>query len=179
MNRAGRWSAAARQAYLIRSPLVQPFFSDRVIRAARAVPLRQRMNDQLHRDVIASLRPELLGLPLADHPWQGQRATADGVRSGRPGAAAPPDWRGSHATTGFLREYVLDHGGAAQLFGIVSRRAAERALQPAQADPQAAWSLATLAALLSGDWLNARMTVSPPSAGQAQDGSAVSGQPRP
>jgi hypothetical protein len=160
VNRAGRWSAAARQAYLIRSPLVQPFFSDRVIRAARAVPLRQRMSDRLHRDVLASLAPELLGLPLADHPWQGERPTADTVLAAQPGAAAPPDWRRSQATTGFLREYVLDLGGvggvggAAQLFAIVSRPAAERALQPSQADPQAAWSLATLAALLSGDWRN-------------------------
>jgi hypothetical protein len=109
VNRAGRWSAAARQAYLIRSPLVQPFFSDRVIRAARAVPLRPRMSDQLHRDVLALLAPELLELPLADHP----------------GAAAPPDWRRSQATTGFLREYVLDLGGTAQLFAVVSRRAGD------------------------------------------------------
>ena len=29
VNRAGRWSAAARQAYLMRSPLVQPLFADR------------------------------------------------------------------------------------------------------------------------------------------------------
>ena len=179
VNRAGRWSAAALQAYLIRSPLVQPLFSDPVIRAARAVPLRQRMDDRLHRDVLASLCPELLGLPLADHPWQGRRPTADTVLTARPGASSPADWRRSQATTGFLREYVLDLGGAAQLFGIVSRRAAERALQPAQADPQAAWSLATLAALVSGDWRNARGPVSPPSARQARDGSAVSGQPRP
>jgi hypothetical protein len=161
VNRAGRWSAAARQAYLIRSPLVQPFFSDRVIRAMRAVPLRQRMSDQLHRDVLASLAPELLELPLADHPWQGERPTADTVLAAQPGASAP-DWRRSQATTGFLREYVLDLGGtggiggAAQLFAIVSRPAAERALRPPQADPDAAWSLATLAALLSGDWLSAR-----------------------
>jgi Asparagine synthase len=173
VNRAGRWSAAARQAYLIRSPLVQPFFSDRVILAARAVPLRRRMNDQLHRDVLASLAPELLGLPLADHPWQGERPTPDNVLSGRPGASAPPDWRRSQATTGFLREYVLDLGGAGQLFAIVSRRAAERVLQPAQADPQAAWSLATLAALLSGDWRNARMP-----AEIAAGPPRVAGQPR-
>ena len=178
-NRAGRWSAAARQAYLIRSPLVQPFFGDRVIQAARAVPFRQRMDDQLHRDVLASLAPELLGLPLAGHPWQGERATADNVLTARPGASAPADWRRSQATTGFLREYVLDFGGAGRLFGIVSRRAAERALQPPQADPQAAWALATLAVLVSGDWLNARGPVSPPSAQQAQDGSAMNGQPRP
>ena len=156
VNRAGRWSAAARQAYLIRSPLVQPFFSDRVIRAARAVPLRRRMSDQLHRDVLASLAPELLELPLADHPWQGERPTADSVLASQLGASAPPDWRRSQATTGFLREYVLDLDGAARLFAVVSRPAAERALRPPQADPQAAWSLATLAALLSGDWRNCR-----------------------
>ena len=40
------------------------------------------------------------------------------------------------------------------LFDIVSKRAAERAL--AGSDPAAAWALATLAARLSGDWLNAR-----------------------
>jgi len=182
VNRAGRWSAAARQAYLIRAPLVQPLFSDQVIQTARAVPLQQRMNDQLHRDVLASLGPELLELPLAEHPWQGQRPTADSVLTARPGTSAPPDWRRSQATTGFLREYVLDAGGVAgtgQLFAIVSRRAAERVLQPPHADPQAAWALATLAALLSGDWRNARGPVSPPSVPQARDGSAVSGQPRP
>ena len=42
------------------------------------------------------------------------------------------------------------------MFGIVSRRAAERCLASPQADPHAAWALATLAALLSGDWLSAR-----------------------
>ena len=57
---------------------------------------------------------------------------------------------------GFLRGYVLDHGEASALFGIVSRRAAERSLALPQSDPHAAWALATLAALLSGDWLSAR-----------------------
>ncbi len=56
----------------------------------------------------------------------------------------------------FLRGYVLDHGEASRMFGILSRRAAERSLRSPQADPHAAWALATLAALLSGDWLNAR-----------------------
>jgi hypothetical protein len=35
----------------------------------------------------------------------------------------------------------------------------ERLLQRPHADPQATWTLATLAALLSGDWLNAREQV--------------------
>ena len=57
VNRAGRWSAAARQAYLLRSRLIQPLFADRVVRAARAVPLRDRMSDRLHRDVLGMLCP--------------------------------------------------------------------------------------------------------------------------
>ena len=42
------------------------------------------------------------------------------------------------------------------MFGIVRRRAAERLLRAPQADRQGAWALATLTALLSADWLNAR-----------------------
>ena len=57
---------------------------------------------------------------------------------------------------GFLRGYVLDHGEANPLFGIVRRSAAERLLRAPQADRQGARALATLTALLSGDWLNAR-----------------------
>ncbi|HEY1002749.1 MAG TPA: asparagine synthase-related protein [Streptosporangiaceae bacterium] len=156
-NRAGRWSAAARQAYLLRSPLVQPLFADRVVRAARAVPLRDRMSDRLHRDVLGLLCPELLDLPLAGTPWHGQPRTAATVLTVPPGAAAA-DWRRDYgdAVAGFLRGYVLDHGETSPLFGIVRRSAAERLLRAPQADRQGAWALATLTALLSGDWLNAR-----------------------
>ena len=55
-----------------------------------------------------------------------------------------------------LRDYTLDLGAGGGMFDIVRRSAAERALRPPQADSHAAWALATLAALLSGDWLNAR-----------------------
>jgi hypothetical protein len=165
-NRAGRWSAAARQAYLLRSPLAQPLFADRVVRAARAVPLRQRMSDRLHRDVLGLLCPGLLDIPLAGSPWHGEPPTPATVLS-VPRGPATADWRRDSAGTvaRFLRGYVLDHGEAGPVFGIVSRRAAERCLALPQADPQAAWALATLAALLSGDWLGARepgaRTVSP------------------
>jgi hypothetical protein len=160
-NRAGRWSAAARQAYLLRSPLIQPLFADRVVRAARAVPLRDRMSDRLHRDVLGLLCPELLGLPLAGTPWHGQPRTAATVLTVPPGAAAA-DWRRDYgdAVAGFLRGYVLDHGETSPVFGIVRRRAAERLLRAPQADRQGAWALATLTALLSADWLNAREPVS-------------------
>ncbi len=79
---------------------------------------------------------------------------------GYPVGAATP-FRGVRALGGgrrlqFLRGYVLDHGDASPMFGIVRRRAAERSLSSPQADAHAVWALATLAALLSGDWLNAR-----------------------
>ena len=155
MNRAGRWSAAARQAYLLRYALVQPLFADRVVRAARAVPLRYRMSDRLHRDVLALLCPELAGLPLAGSPWHGEPRTAANVLLA---PAAFGDWRRDYGEgmAKFLRGYVLDHDHASRLFGIVGRRAAERSLTSPQADAHAVWALATLAALLSGDWLNAR-----------------------
>jgi len=156
-NRAGRWSAAARQAYLLRSPLIQPLFAHRVVRAARAVPLRDRMSDRLHRDVLGLLCPELLGLPLAGTPWHGQPRTAATVLTVPPGAAAA-DWRRDYGdvVAGFLRGYVLDHSEASPVFGIVRRSGAESLLRAPQADRQGAWALGTLTALLSGDWLNAR-----------------------
>jgi asparagine synthase (glutamine-hydrolysing) len=157
VNRAGRWSAAARQAYLIRSPLVQPLFADPVVRAARAVPLADRVTDRLHRDVLGALCPELLGLPLAGTPWHGEPRTPATVLTAPRGTGAA-DWRRSfgQAVERFLRGYVLDHDAASPLFGILRRQAAERLLCSPQADPQGTWALATLAALLSGDWLNAR-----------------------
>jgi hypothetical protein len=154
-NRAGRWSAAARQAYLLRSPLAQPLFGDRVVRAARAVPLRHRMSDRLHRDVLGLLCPGLLDVPLAGSPWHGEPRTPGTVLTA-PRGPGTADWRRDSAVARFLRGYVLDHGEAGPVFGIVSRRAAERCLALPQADPHAAWALATLAALLSGDWLSAR-----------------------
>jgi hypothetical protein len=166
-NRAGRWSAAARQAYLIRSPLVQPFFADPVVRAARAVPLRQRLDGRLHRDVLARLCPALSGIPLA----------------GRPGPGGAPDWRldfGAGSDLGadraaFLRSYVLDAG---PMFDVVSRPAAERVLRSPRSDPQAVWALATLAALVSGDWLSAREP-DPASRGRTGSPPARSTAPRP
>jgi hypothetical protein len=154
VNRAGRWSAAARQAYLLRSALVQPLFADHMVRAARAVPLRHRMSDRLHRDVLALLCPELAGLPLAASPWHGEPRTPANVLQA---PSALGDWRRDYgeAIAKFLRGYVLDHGDASRMFGIVRRRAAERSLRSPQADTHAVWALATLAALLSGDWLNA------------------------
>jgi len=65
VNRAGRWSAAARQAYLIRECLVQPLFDERVVLAARAVPLATRTSGELSRAVLAELCPSLTEIPLA------------------------------------------------------------------------------------------------------------------
>jgi hypothetical protein len=173
VNRAGRWSATARQGYLMRSPLVQPFFSDRVVRAARAVSLEDRITDRLHRGVLAALGPDLLDLPLAGSAWKSGPKTpslpppepgpAAAPGAAAPGSAAQGDWRRNYAEemAGFLRDYALDLGDAGQLFDIVRRPAAEVVLRPPHADPEAAWALATLSALVSGDWLNAREPAAP------------------
>jgi asparagine synthase len=175
VNRAGRWSAAARQAYLLREPLVQPFFGDQVVRAARAVPLPDRITDRLHRGALERLCPELLDLPLAGSAWKSGprippvRAEAGATTGATTGAAAATpapaeaDWRRAYGDkmARLLRDYTLDQGAAGGMFDLVRRAAAERALRPPQQDAQAAWALATLAALLSGDWLNAREPAGP------------------
>src|SRR5206468_1102213 len=62
----------------------QPLFADGVVRAARAVPLGDRIRDRLHRDVLGLLCPELLGLPLAGTPWHGEPRTATTVLTAPP-----------------------------------------------------------------------------------------------
>ena len=82
VNRAGRWSAAARQAYAIRSVMAQPFFDDGVVRAARSAPLAERLDDRLVRGAIGALCPALLGHPARRRPVEVRRRS-------------PPDWRRS------------------------------------------------------------------------------------
>ncbi len=160
VNRAGRWSAAARQAYVIRSVLAQPFFDDQVVRAARSAPLAERLDDRLVRGAIGALCPALLDIPLAADHWKCDTAKSPARAPGTasPGQRARFDWRRGYGddVAGFLRDYVLGTGPAAGLFAIVSRPAAERLLRPPHTDPVTVWALATLAALISRDWLNAR-----------------------
>jgi hypothetical protein len=141
VNRGGRWSAAARQAYLIRENLVQPLFDEAVVRVAYEVPLPQRVSGQLTRDTLAALRPELADIPFA----------------GKGGGTKTFDWRRDYGQeiAAFFREYILDAG---PLFDVISRPAAERLLTvgPPSPDPGTVWSLATLACLVTGDYRNAR-----------------------
>jgi hypothetical protein len=145
VNRAGRWSAAARQAYLIRESLVQPLFDERVVLAARAVPLAIRTSGELSRAVLAELSPALTDVPLAGKPRAGTRP-------------APFDWRRQYGAeiASFLRGYTLDLGTSGALFDVVDRSAAEKALTPPQEDRATVWALATLACLLSADYRHAR-----------------------
>jgi hypothetical protein len=153
VNRAGRWSAAARQAYLLRENLVQPLFDDGVVRAARAAPLGMRASGELSAAALAELCPDLADVPLAGKGAGGGRSTPAGG-----GMPASFDWRRQYGdeVAGFLREYTLDLGAIGGLFRVVSRAAAEKALAPPHADPGTVWALATLACLLSGDYRNAR-----------------------
>jgi hypothetical protein len=144
VNRAGRWSAAARQAYLLRERLVQPLFDDRVVLAARTVPLADRVRGTLSAAVLAELSPALADIPLAGKPPAG--------------AEAPFDWRRQYGeeVASFLRGYILDQGLSGGLFDVVDRQAAEALLRPPHADRASVWALATLACLTSGDYRNAR-----------------------
>jgi Asparagine synthase len=163
VNRAGRWSAAARQAYLIRESLVQPLFDDQVVLSARAVPLADRVSGALSAAVLAELCPALTDIPLAGKPpvarAQPPAGAVDGVM-GQGAAHASFDWRRQYGETiaVFLRGYVLDLGAGGGLFDVVSRRAAEKLLAGPQADRASVWALATLACLLSGDFRHARGT---------------------
>lgn len=139
VNRAGRWSAAARQAYLLREELVQPLFRDEVVREARSAPLSSRVSGEITRDAIAALRPDLLDVPFA----------------GKAPAGTTFDWRRDFGTEvgGFFREYILS---ASPLFTVVSRPATERLLSGPHPDAGTVWALATMACLVTGDWRNAR-----------------------
>ena len=146
VNRAGRWSAAARQAYLLRERLTQPLFDDRVVLAARAVPLDERVSGALSAAVLAELSPVLADVPLAGKPPAGTQSLFD--------------WRRQYGDTisTFLRGYILDLGTTSVLFDIVSRPAAEKLLTPPHADRATVWALATAACLVSGDYRKARET---------------------
>jgi hypothetical protein len=144
VNRAGRWSAAARQAYLLRERLVQPLFDDRVVLAARTVPLADRVSGALSAAVLAELSPALTDVPLAGKPPAGTQS--------------PFDWRRQYgdAVTTLLRGYILDLGTTSGLFDVVSQPAAEKLLTPPHTDHASVWALATAACLLSGDYQKAR-----------------------
>jgi hypothetical protein len=150
VNRAGRWSAAARQAYLIRETLVQPLFDDRVVLAARAVPLADRISGALSAAVLAELCPALTDVPLAGKPPK----AAGGAGAGQ----VLFDWRRQYgeAIGTLLRDYTFDLGAPAGLFSVVKRSAAEKVLTLPHSDPATVWALATLACLLSGDYRHAR-----------------------
>jgi hypothetical protein len=144
-NRAGRWAAAARQAFLLRGDLVQPLLGDDVVRAVRSVPLADRIARDLPEAVVSELCPELAGVPYAGKPAKG---------------AAPEafDWRRQYGdqVARFLRDYTLDLGATSSLFDVISQSSAERALALPHDDRGTVWALATMACLASGDFRNAR-----------------------
>jgi hypothetical protein len=156
VNRAGRWSAAARQAYLIREYLAQPLFDDRVVLAARGVPLADRISGALIEGVLTELCPALVEIPLAGKPPVPKAQPPTGAAMGA--AHASFDWRRQYgaAIATFMRDYILDLGAAHGLFDVVQRSAAEKVLTPPHTDRVSVWAMATMACLLSGDYRNAR-----------------------
>ena len=84
VNRAGRWSAAARQAYLIRETSGPAAVRRPVVLAARAVPLADRISGALSAAVLAELSPALADVPLAGKPPGRGRRRAGPVRLASP-----------------------------------------------------------------------------------------------
>ena len=142
VNRAGRWSAAARQAYAIRSVMAQPFFDDQVVRAARirAAGRTPRRPPGPRRDRRAV--PGAAGHPARRRPLEvrpghrtaprlalrRRRSPVSGPAS-TGGAATATTWPTSCGTT------CSAPASAGGLFAIVSRPAAERLLRPPHTDP--------------------------------------------
>ena len=127
VNRAGRWSAAARQAYLLRERLAQPLFDDRVVLAARAVPLADRVSGALSAAVLAELSPAIADVPLAGKPPTPKGQPPAGAAMGA--AHSSFDWRRQYGETiaSFLRGYILDLGPSGGLFNVVSAGRGEAA----------------------------------------------------
>src|ERR1700722_2510876 len=135
INRAGRWSAAARQGYLLRERLVQPLFDENVVLAARAIPLADRVSGALSAAVLAELSPALADIPLVGKPPTPKAQSPAGAAQGA--AHASFDWRRQYGEeiASFLRGYILDLGTSGGLFDVVSRPAAEKLLTPPPPPP--------------------------------------------
>ncbi|MEV5830760.1 asparagine synthase-related protein [Spirillospora sp. NPDC052242] len=165
--RSGRWIVGAHTATLMNTPYYHPFFDNRVVREALALPPEWRASEEVVFLLIETLAPKLASVPPEGKRW---RFEADGPRrlrewpAWRRRAAVKPKGR----TSGFnwrrefdepflalLRDHVLD--GPSELWDIVNRRKFEEhfATVPKGWTNQL-WHAYTLSVLLSGAWREPR-----------------------
>ncbi|WP_176611436.1 asparagine synthase-related protein [Actinomadura sp. WMMB 499] len=165
--RSGRWIVGSHTATTMNTPSYHPFFDNRAVREALALPPEWRASEEVVYLLIESLAPKLASVPPEGKRW---RFEADGPRRLREW----PAWRRRAAvlpkgrTSGFnwrrtfdepflalLRDQVLD--GPSELWEIVNRRKFEEhfATVPTGWTNQL-WHIYTLSVLLSGMWREPR-----------------------
>ncbi|MFD0905501.1 asparagine synthase-related protein [Actinomadura sediminis] len=165
--RSGRWIVGSHTATTMNTPSYHPFFDNRVVREALALPPEWRASEEVVFLLIETLAPRLASVPPEGKRW---RFEAGGPRRLREW----PAWRRRAAvlpkgrTSGFnwrrefdepflalLRDHVLD--GPPELWDIVNRRKFEEhfATVPKGWTNQL-WHIYTLSVLLSGAWREPR-----------------------
>jgi hypothetical protein len=136
--------------------VVQPFFDDGVVAAARRAPLQERTEERLVHDVLQSLVPGLADIPFAGDKWAFEKLTKPAVSTPAvPARAASPrarDWRTAYGpiVAGYFRDYVL---ADTRIFDFLDRKRVEAILGAERQDARTVWCIATLTTLANGDWM--------------------------
>lgn len=165
-QRTGRWTGAARNAASIGSLAQRPYLDHEVVRAARAVDLRRRIDERLVAELLDDLAPGLRDLPFAGRRWRFDEAPPGDAadRSAWEARAPITGGQGDQATFNWrldlpevraeLSSVILDAPDA--LWEIVQRKRIEEMLSPERPlrrqELMRTWHVATIAAALSNDF---------------------------
>ncbi|MBE1533763.1 asparagine synthase-related protein [Actinomadura algeriensis] len=165
--RSGRWIVGSHTATTMNTPSYHPFFDNRVVREALALPPGWRASEEVVYLLIASLAPKLGSVPPEGKRWRFEAAGPRRLRewpAWRRRAPVVPKGR----TSGFnwrrtfdepflalLRDHIMD--APSELWDIVNRRKFEEhfAAVPKGWTNQL-WHIYTLSVLLSGVWREPR-----------------------
>jgi hypothetical protein len=107
--RIGRWIVGSHTATLMNSPSYQPFFDNRVVREALALPAEWRHSEEPFYHLIRLLEPSLAEIPPEGKRWRFERERPRrlaGWRAWRSRAAVTPVGR----TAGFNWRKQYDEG---------------------------------------------------------------------
>ncbi|WP_222868668.1 asparagine synthase-related protein [Actinomadura syzygii] len=165
--RSGRWIVGSHTATLMNGPYYHPFFDNRVVREALALPATWRANEEVVFRLIETLAPEIADVPPEGKRWRFEANSPRRLRewpAWRRRAAVLPvgrtagfNWRKSYDENflAILRDQVLS--APPELFDIVDeRRAKEHFASVPKGWANQTWHIYTLAVLLSGEWRDAR-----------------------
>ncbi|WP_067812500.1 asparagine synthase-related protein [Actinomadura kijaniata] len=168
--RSGRWIVGSHTATLTNGPYYHPFFDNRVVREALALPPGWRASEEVVFRLIETLAPELADIPPEGKRWRFEENRPCGLRdllAWRRRAALVPrgrtsgfNWRKSYddAFLKLLRDEVA--AAPRELFDIVDEvRAKEHFAAVSGTWVLQTWHIYTLAVLLSGAWREPRPTL--------------------